>query len=36
MSCRPQWNARAAAWCALRQKDQARTKAGVGGAQPDT
>jgi hypothetical protein len=35
VSYRPQWNAWAAAWCALRQKDQSRTKAGAGGARPD-
>src|SRR4051794_21433015 len=34
VSRRPQWQAWATAWWARRQKDQARTKPGVGGAPP--
>src|SRR4051794_41910291 len=34
VSRRPQWQAWATAWWARRQKDQARTKPGVGGARP--
>src|SRR3954470_13043681 len=34
VSRRPQWQAWATAWWARRQKDQARTKPGVGGSRP--